>query len=137
VSPQFHVVFDEKFTTIHNDARLNDTTIESIFNDLFETCRDYFGEETIAPEGADVNSPDTEIIIDETPELGDEWLSKPEVCEKKARADTRRAKQHEIRQSQAKDFEKLNADYNPPYPGPADITPDGNDMPNLPPYVSD
>ena len=27
VSAQFHVVFDEKFTTIHNGARLNDTTI--------------------------------------------------------------------------------------------------------------
>jgi len=101
VSPQFYVVFDEKFTTIHNNARLNDTTMESIFNNLFETCRDYFGEETIAPEGADVNLPDSEIIIDETPELGDEWLSKPEVQEKKTRADNRQAKQHEIRQSQA------------------------------------
>ena len=41
VSPQFQVVFDKKFTTIHNDARLNDTTIESIFKTLFKTFRDY------------------------------------------------------------------------------------------------
>ena len=73
VSPQLHVVLDKKFTTIHNDAWLNDTTIESIFNDLFEMCRYYFREESLAPEGADVNSPVTEVIIDKTLELGDKW----------------------------------------------------------------
>ena len=45
VSPQFHVVFDEKFSTIQNDTRLEDTTVESIFKDLFTDCRDHFGED--------------------------------------------------------------------------------------------
>ena len=45
VSPQFHVVFDENFSTIQPDTRLEDTTVESIFKDRFTDCRDYFGEE--------------------------------------------------------------------------------------------
>ena len=40
VSPQFHVMFDEKFSTIQNDTRLEDTTVESVFEDLFTDCRD-------------------------------------------------------------------------------------------------
>ena len=52
-SPQFHVNFDEKFSIIQNDTRPGgDTTIESIFNYLFESCRKYFGKETIVLYGA-------------------------------------------------------------------------------------
>ena len=44
VSPQFHVVFDDKFTTIENDVRLEDTEVEEIFTELFGTCRDHYGD---------------------------------------------------------------------------------------------
>ena len=110
------MVFDKKFSTTRNDTSLSDTTIESIFNDLFITCSDYFGEETIAPEGATARPPPPLDVNDMPPKLSDKWLSEPERRDKKARADSRQAQQHGVRQQQAKDFEKLNAKYNPPYP---------------------
>ena len=71
-SPQFDVVFDEKFFTIHNHTRLSDTAIESIFNDLFESCVDYVGEDTaMTPEGASATISTPTAVVDETPELGD------------------------------------------------------------------
>ena len=64
VSPQFHVVFDEKFSTIQNNTRIEDTAIEAIFNDLFTDFHGFYGEEgrppkeTIsAPEGGAVEHP--------------------------------------------------------------------------------
>ena len=54
VSPQFHVIFDAKFTTIQNDTRLEDSNIESFFNDIFVTCRDLYGEEGCPPEGGGI-----------------------------------------------------------------------------------
>ena len=65
-------MFDEKFSTIQNDTRLDDTTVESIFKDLFTDCRDHFGE--------DGRPPDTTIVpkggtfMDPPPKLGGEWL---------------------------------------------------------------
>ena len=109
VSPQFHVVFDDMFSTIHNDVQMKDTAVQGIFEDLFETCTDYYGEEIETPEGADAES-------DPPLELGGEWLTEPERREKKARQEEWRARQHKIRQNQAKEFEQLNADYNPPLP---------------------
>ena len=50
-SSQFHVIFDEKFYTVQNDNRLEDTAVRPIFNDFFESCRDHYGEEGRAPEG--------------------------------------------------------------------------------------
>ena len=47
VSPQFHVVFDDHFSTIYNDSHLDDTKIEAIFSELFETCREYYGEQPL------------------------------------------------------------------------------------------
>ena len=47
ISPQFHVIFDDKFTTIQNNTKLEDTSLESIFTDLFDKCRDYYGEEPL------------------------------------------------------------------------------------------
>ena len=104
VSPQFHVVFDEKFSTIQNDTRLEDSTVESIFNDLFVTCRDFYGEEGRPPEKA-VDTPEGASAVDPPPELGGEWLSEAERRDKNFRNEEWRAKQHKIRQEQAKDFE--------------------------------
>ena len=44
VSSQLHVVFDEKFSTIQNDTRLENTAVEAILNDLFTNCRGFYGE---------------------------------------------------------------------------------------------
>ena len=95
VSPQFHVVFDEKFTTIQNDTRLEDTTIESIFKDLFTDCRDYFGEEGRPPDGNSV--PEGATALDPPSELGGEWLTEAERRDKGSRNEEWRARQHKIR----------------------------------------
>jgi len=118
VSPQFHVVFDDLFSSIYNDTKLSDTNIEAIFRDLFENCRDNYGEEIIAPEGASAEPPPAVDPVDPPPELGDEWLSEPERREKKARLEASRSVQHEKRKQQAQDFEKLNSEFDPPYPLP-------------------
>ena len=72
-SHKLHVLFDEQFSTIHNNTSLEETEVEAIFNDILTNCRDFYGEEvsssedTIsAPEGADVDPP---------PDLGGEWLT--------------------------------------------------------------
>ncbi len=71
VSPQFHVVFDELFTTIYNDVKLTDTKIEGIFNDLFHKCRENFGDDITAPERASASNHVPEDPQDEFLELGD------------------------------------------------------------------
>ena len=49
LSSQFHVVFDENLSLIQNDTRLEDAAVEPLFNDLFGSCRDHFGEEGRLP----------------------------------------------------------------------------------------
>ena len=85
---------------------------------MFENCRDNYGEDTIAPEGASAEPPPAVDPVDPPPELGDEWLSEPERREKKARLEASRSVQHEKRKQQAQDFEKLNSEFDPPYPLP-------------------
>ena len=74
VSPNFHVVFDEKVSTIQNDTRLEDTVVEPIFNDLCESFRDHYGEEGRPPEG-DKSAPEGVVSADPPMELGGEWLT--------------------------------------------------------------
>jgi len=154
VSPQFHVVFDELFTTIYNDVKLTHTKIEGIFNDLFHKCRENFGDDITAPEGASATDRVPEDPRDEAPELNDDWLSEPERREKEARAADRYTRRNDLVEKQAREFEKLNKGYNPPYPTvpPEDALPDaatvsnsesdsdeetdiGQDMPPLSPTV--
>ena len=117
ISPQFHVIFDDKFTTIQNDTKLEDTSLESIFTDLFDTCRDYYGEEPLES--------DSGKQFDELPELHDEWLNEAERREKKSRQEEKRARQVDIVNEQIADAEKLNNLYKPVYPVlPTDGPPD-------------
>mmetsp|Transcript_4245 Transcript_4245/g.9633 ORF Transcript_4245/g.9633 Transcript_4245/m.9633 type:complete len:374 (+) Transcript_4245:4104-5225(+) len=121
VSPQFHIIFDDKFTTIQNDKKLEDTTLELIFTDLFETCRDYYGEEPLV----DTSGKQSEIN-DDLPELQNEWLNEAERRDKKARLEERRARQIDKWNEQSADTEELNKNFNPIYPtlstdGPPDV----------------
>ena len=61
VSPQFHVVFDEKFSTVQNDTRLEDTAVEAIFNDILTNCRSFYGEEVSPPEET-ISSPEGSTV---------------------------------------------------------------------------
>ena len=84
VSPQFHVVFDDKFTTIENDVQLEDTEVRQIFTELFSTCRDHYRDSVpvlhvpdseVESEGADTNVPEGEATqVDPPIEIGGEWL---------------------------------------------------------------
>ena len=49
-------------------------------------------------------------------ELGGEWLTEAERRDKSSRNESWRSNQHKIRFEQAKDFERLNADFNPIWP---------------------
>ena len=49
--------FDDYLSMIYNGMTLEDTAVEGIFNNLFDSYRDYYGEETIPPEGASAESP--------------------------------------------------------------------------------
>ena len=108
ISPQFHVIFDDKFTTIQNDTKLEDTALESIFTELFETCRDYYGEEPLESDSGE--------RLDELPELNDEWLNEAEQREKKSRNEEKRARQVDLVNEQIAEAEKLNNSYDPVYP---------------------
>ena len=112
VSPQYHVVFDDLFTSIMNDKRLEDTVLEDIFGKLFVKCRDYYGEDAVISDKLS-----GEMVPDDEPlPLDDMWLNEPERREKKQRLEERRARQIEKFKQQNADFEKLNNDFNPPYP---------------------
>ena len=42
VSPQYHVVYDDKFETIHNGTTIAETEAEDLFTSLFENARDHY-----------------------------------------------------------------------------------------------
>ena len=89
VSPQFHVVYDDKFSSIYNALRRDDLELEAIFADLFQSSREYYGEDAVeeeicesanqGTEGAPVGTP----TIDNQPELNDEWLTENEIRQKR------------------------------------------------------
>ena len=99
ISPQFHVISDDKFTTIQNDTKLEDTSLESIFTDLFDKCCDYYGEELLSDSGKQLN---------ELPELHDDWLNKAERRDKKSCQEETRTRKVDIVTEQIADAKKLN-----------------------------
>ena len=81
---------------------MEDTALDSIFTDLFDKCRDFYGKEL--------------LDSDELPELNDEWLDEAEQREKKSRNEEKRARQVDLINEQIADAEKLNNSYDPVYP---------------------
>ena len=106
VSPQFHVVFDEKFSTIQSYTRLEDTEVEAIFNDLFTYCRNFYVKEVRPPEET-ISAPEGYVVYP-SPQLGGQCLTEAEICDKDTCTEDFQAQQHTILQNQAKEFEKLN-----------------------------
>ena len=107
VSPKFHVMFDEKFLTIQNDNRLEDTAVKAIFNDLFTNCRYFYGEGKPSPEET-ISAPEGSAVDPPPPKLGGECINKSERCDKDTCTEDWRARQHTILQNQAKQFQKIN-----------------------------
>lgn len=106
VSPQYHVVFDDYFTTIYNEAMLEDTAVDQIFDNLFDTCRDYYGE--LAIDSGD------NIAADQPPPLDDMWLEEHERREKREELDRRRSARKDLMEQQNKEFTRLNEEFAPP-----------------------
>ena len=61
VRPQFHIVFDKKFSTIQNETRLEDTEVEAICNDLFTNFRGFYCEE-VRPTEETISAPEGDYV---------------------------------------------------------------------------
>ena len=73
VSPQYHVVFDDKFETIFNNG-MPDEKFDELCNDLFETSRDWYTEEEYDSDG---------VLIYKPPPLDEVWLTEPQRRERR------------------------------------------------------
>jgi hypothetical protein len=74
VSPQYHVVYDDKFETIHNGTTIAETGAEDLFTSLFENARNHY---------APMERNELGKVVFEPPPLHDMWLSESERCEKR------------------------------------------------------
>lgn len=124
VSPLYYVVYDDLFQTIFNGTSLDNTTSSSIFDLLFDNCRDWYGE---------VEHDENGVVIYEPPPLEDVWLSEMERREK--RGDVRRRRDADRNRQLAFDWELEEQIIASP-----DYSPDDDDdgrLPPLAPVVSD
>ena len=72
VSPQYHVVFDDKFETVFSSG-FDDEVVDAICNRLFESNKDIYVEPEFNFDGELVYSP---------PPLDEIWLTEPERRER-------------------------------------------------------
>ena len=72
VSPQYHVVFDDKFETVFNDGKTSEE-LDEICNTLFANSRECFVEEEYDDDG---------MLIYKPPPLDEVWLTEPERRER-------------------------------------------------------
>lgn len=96
VSPQFHVVFDDLFQTVLNDANLSETEADAIFQELFEDARDWYAE---------IERDSTGAIVYEPPLLDDIWLSEAERRQKRVILQGRRDRENDRWMQRARDIE--------------------------------
>ena len=80
VSPQYHVVFDDKVRTIFNSGKTNEE-MDKICDELFVSGRACYIEEEYDKHG---------VLVYEPPPLDDVWLSQPEKRDKLKALDRQR-----------------------------------------------
>ena len=68
VSPQYHVVFDNKFETVFNEGRSNEE-VDKICDSLFDGNHECYVEEEYDQDG---------VLVYDPPPLDEVWLSGPE-----------------------------------------------------------
>jgi hypothetical protein len=115
VSQHFHIILDEKLSTVQNDTRLEDFPVEPLNNNLSESCCDHYGEEGRASVGANT-ALDGAIPVDTPLETGGERLTEVEQYEKRSRGESWRSNQHKVCVEQAKDVERIIDKFNPTRP---------------------
>jgi hypothetical protein len=93
VSPQFHVVFDDRFHTVHGTGK-DDAITETICDLLWENDREIYAEDEHGPDGSLIYTP---------PPLDKVWLDEEGLRDRRTRLlDQRRRVERQIRhQSQA------------------------------------
>ena len=82
VSPQYHVVFDDKFETVFHDGKSTDE-LDAICDGLFVNNRDCYVEEEYDDDG---------MLIYRPPPLDEVWLSEPERRERRDEIDRQRVR---------------------------------------------
>ena len=73
VSPQYHVVFDNKFETMYNDGKSSEE-LDKICAELFVSSRECFVKDEYDEDG---------MLVYRPPPLDEVWLSEPERCEQR------------------------------------------------------
>ena len=80
VSPQYHVVFDDKFQTIFNEGR-TEAELDKICEELFAGDRESYVQEEYDDDG---------ILVYEPPPLDEVWLSEPERRDRRSALEKQR-----------------------------------------------
>ncbi|KAL7524301.1 hypothetical protein ACHAWF_002295, partial [Thalassiosira exigua] len=78
-SPQYHVVFDNKFETVYS-AGADDEVVDAICKDIFENSRDCSRDWYVEPEYDDDG-----VLVYEPPPLDKVWESEPDQRRQKER----------------------------------------------------
>ena len=100
VSPQYHVVYDDKFETVYNGTVISETGAEHIFTDLFENARDHYGPVERNKRGE---------VVFEPPPLNDMWLSEGERREKRVEIERRRVREKQRWLKREQEVQEMNS----------------------------
>ena len=122
VSPQYHVVFDDRFETVFSSGE-DDEVINALCEELFEDSRDVYAEPEYNLDGD---------LVYEPPPLDEVWLTEPERRERKEKLRDQRIRREEIERLRAErvkdiDGEAAHGDFLPPIsraPNPAPLISD-------------
>jgi len=80
VSPQYHVVFDDKFETIYHDGKSTEE-LDRICDELFATNREIYAEEEYDDDG---------LLVYMPPPLDEVWLSEGDRRQRRTQLDKQR-----------------------------------------------
>jgi hypothetical protein len=96
VSPQYHVVFDDKFETVFSDGKSSEE-LDRICADLFVNSRELYVEDEYDEDG---------MLIYRPPPLDEVWLSEPERRDRRKVLDQQRERANRQRVVESKEVKK-------------------------------
>ena len=122
VSPQYHVVFDDKFETVFNDGR-TDEELDRICEELFAGNKERYVEEEYDRDG---------ILVYEPPPLDEVWLSEPERRDRRDALEKQRRRTECRERERASEEIKRNSDRDPCPPlAESDVESDDDSQPDV------
>eukprot|EP00956_Cyclotella_meneghiniana_P042975 scaffold249367_cov117-Cyclotella_meneghiniana.AAC.2 len=96
VSPQYHVVFDDKFETVFHDGKTTEE-LDKICDGLFAECRDCYAEDEYDDDG---------MLIYMPPPLDEVWLSEPERRERRDKLEKQRTRAIRLRDVETREVKR-------------------------------